>query len=136
MKIVEGIGFAIPINLTKTTLESLEKEGTVKRPMLGVQLLDVERITDAVRNQLKLPKEITNGAVLGNISDQSPAQIGGLQRYDIVIVLDEQKIENVTQFRKYLYEKKKLGEPMKVTVYRNGEKVIKTVKLTDQTRAI
>jgi len=136
LKIVEGIGFAIPINLTKTTLESLEKEGTVKRPMLGVQLLDVERITDAVRNQLKLPKEITNGAVLGNISDQSPAQIGGLQRYDIVIVLDEQKIENVTQFRKYLYEKKKLGEPMKVTVYRNGEKVIKTVKLTDQTRAI
>ncbi|EOO56379.1 hypothetical protein ICM_05702 [Bacillus cereus BAG1X2-3] len=132
---VEGIGFAIPINIAKTTLESLEKEGTVKRPMMGVQLLDVEKITDSARNQLKLPKEITSGAMLGNISSQSPAEKGGLQQYDVVIALDEQKIENIVQFRKYLYEKKKLGDTIKVTVYRNGEKLTKNVKLTDQTRA-
>ncbi|PRS99019.1 serine protease [Bacillus thuringiensis] len=132
---VEGIGFAIPIHIAKTTLESLEKEGTVKRPMMGVQLLDIEKITDSARNQLKLPKEITSGAMLGNISSQSPAEKGGLQQYDVVIALDEQKIENVVQFRKYLYEKKKFGDTIKVTVYRNGEKLTKNVKLTDQTRA-
>ncbi len=128
---VEGIGFAIPINIAKRTLESLEKDGTVKRPVLGVQLLDVEKITDSARSQLKLPNEIKGGAVLGNISNQSPAEKGGLQQYDVIIALDEQRIENVTQFRKYLYEKKKLGDTIKVTVYRNGEKIIKTVKLTD-----
>ncbi|HFK1724298.1 TPA: S1C family serine protease, partial [Bacillus cereus] len=58
---VEGIGFAIPIHIAKTILESLEKDGTVKRPMMGVQLLDVEKMTDSARNQLKLPKEISNG---------------------------------------------------------------------------
>ncbi|WP_033669804.1 S1C family serine protease [Bacillus cereus] len=132
---VEGIGFAIPIHIAKTTLESLEKDGTVKRPMMGVQLVDVEKLTDSARDQLKLPKEITNGSVLGNISNQSPAEKDGLKQYDVVIALDEQKIENVVQFRKYLYEKKKLGDTIKVTVYRNGEKLTKNVKLTDQTRA-
>ncbi|WP_040963192.1 S1C family serine protease [Bacillus mycoides] len=129
---VEGIGFAIPINIAKTTLGFLEKDGTVKRPMMGVQLLDVEKMTDSARNQLKLPKEISNGAVLGNISNQSPAEKGGLQQHDVVIALDEQKIENVVQFRKYLYEKKKSGDTIKVTVYRNGEKITKMVKLTEQ----
>ncbi|PGM96470.1 serine protease [Bacillus cereus] len=129
---VEGIGFAIPINIAKTVLESLEKEGIVKRPMIGVQLFDVEKITNSARDQLKLPKEITNGVVLGNISNQSPAEKGGLQQHDVVSALDEQQIENVVQFRKYLYEKKKSGDTIKVTVYRNGEKITKMVKLTDQ----
>ncbi|OJD55263.1 hypothetical protein BAU23_26940 [Bacillus nitratireducens] len=61
-------------------------------------------------------------------------QVIFLQQYDVVIALDEQKIENVVQFRKYLYEKKKLGDTIKVTVYRNGEKLTKTVKLMEQTR--
>ncbi len=87
---------------------------------------------DSARNQLKLPKEISNGAVLGNISNQSPAEKGGLQQHDVVIALDEQKIENVVQFRKYLYEKKKSGDTIKVTVYRKGEKITKMVKLTEQ----
>ncbi|PFA91057.1 S1C family serine protease [Bacillus cereus] len=130
---VERIGFAIPINIAKTILESLEKDGTVKRPMMGVQLVDVEKMTDSARDQLKLPKEITNGAVLGNISNQSPAEKGGLQQYDVVIALDEEQIENTAQFRKYLYGKKKLGGTIKVTIYRNGEKLMKTVNLTDQT---
>lgn len=69
------------------------------------------------RNQLKLPKEISNGAVLGNISNQSPAEKDGLQQYDVVIALNEQKIENIAQFRKYLYKKKKMGDTIKVMVY-------------------
>ncbi|EJP84425.1 protease HhoA [Bacillus cereus VD142] len=129
---VEGIGFAIPINIAKTVLESLEKDGVVKRPMIGVQLFNVEEITNSARDQLKLPKEIINGVVLGSVSNQSPAEKGGLQQHDVVIALDEQKIENVVQFRKYLYEKKKSGDTIKVTVYRNGEKITKMVKLTEQ----
>ncbi|EJP84949.1 hypothetical protein IC3_04771 [Bacillus cereus VD142] len=70
---------------------------------------------------------------MGNISNQSPSEKGGLQQYDVVVALDGQKIENVAQFRKYLYEKKKLEDTITVTVYRNGEKITKTVKLTDQT---
>ncbi|MED2217104.1 PDZ domain-containing protein, partial [Bacillus thuringiensis] len=54
-----------------------------------------------------------------------------LQQYDFVVALDGQKIENAIQFRKYLYEKKKVGDKVRITFYRNGEKVIKTVTLGD-----
>lgn len=33
----------------------------------------------------------------------------GATPYDVVVALDEQKIENIVQFRKYLYEKKTRG---------------------------
>lgn len=58
-------------------------------------------------NQLKVPKEVTNGVVLGKIYSISPAEKPGLEQYDIVVALDNQKVENALQFRKYLYEKKK-----------------------------
>ncbi len=50
---------------------------------------------------------------------------GDLQQYEVGVALDELQIENTVQFRKYLYEKKKLGDTIKVTIYRNGEKLKK-----------
>ncbi len=40
--------------------------------------MDVGKITDSARDKLKLAKEITNGAMLGNVTNQSPAEKGGL----------------------------------------------------------
>lgn len=37
--------------------------------MLGIQLVDVEKITDSARDKLKLAKEISNGAMLGNVTN-------------------------------------------------------------------
>ncbi|MGR6008135.1 hypothetical protein ACT7CZ_03230, partial [Bacillus cereus] len=37
----------------------------------------------------------------------------------------------VRRFRKYLYEKKKVGEKVEVTFYRNGQKMTKTATLAD-----
>lgn len=82
-------------------------------------------------NQLKVPKEVTNGVVLGKIYPISPAEKAGLEQYDIVVALDNQKVENSLQFRKYLYEKKKVGEKVEVTFYRNGQKMTKTATLAD-----
>ena len=42
-------------------------------------------------NQLKVPKEVTNGVVLGKIYPISPAEKAGLEQYDIVVALDDQK---------------------------------------------
>ncbi|KFN04556.1 PDZ domain-containing protein [Bacillus clarus] len=128
---VEGIGFAIPINIAKPVIESLEKDGVVKRPALGVGVVSLEDVQAYAVNQLKVPKEVTNGVVLGKIYPISPAEKAGLAQYDIVVALDGQKIENSLQFRKYLYEKKKVGEKVEVTFYRNGEKMTKTATLAD-----
>ncbi|MES5956033.1 trypsin-like peptidase domain-containing protein [Bacillus fungorum] len=128
---VEGIGFAIPINIAKPVIESLEKDGVVKRPALGVGVVSLEDVQAYAVNQLKVPKEVTNGVVLGKIYPISPAEKAGLEQYDIVVALDGQKVENSLQFRKYLYEKKKVGEKVEVTFYRNGQKMTKTATLAD-----
>ncbi|QEL82824.1 PDZ domain-containing protein (plasmid) [Bacillus sp. JAS24-2] len=130
-KAVEGIGFAIPINIAKPIIKSLEKEGTVKRPALGVDIVSLDNLLGYSFNQLNLPKDITNGVVLREIYPISPAEKAGLQQYDIVVALDGQKTENALQFRKYLYEKKKVGDKIKITFYRNGEKIIRTATLGD-----
>ena len=128
---VEGIGFAIPINVAKPVIESLEKDGVVKRPALGVGVVSLEDVQAYAVNQLKIPKEVTNGVVLGKIYPVSPAEKAGLEQYDLVVALDDQKVENSLQFRKYLYEKKKVGEKVEVTFYRNGQKMTKTATLAD-----
>ncbi|MGH0429521.1 S1C family serine protease [Bacillus hominis] len=128
---VEGIGFAIPVNVAKPVIESLEKDGVVKRPALGVGVVSLEDVQGYAINQLKVPKEVTNGVVLGKIYPVSPAEKAGLEQYDLVVALDDQKVENSLQFRKYLYEKKKVGEKVEVTFYRNGQKMTKTATLAD-----
>ncbi|MDH2882006.1 S1C family serine protease [Bacillus cytotoxicus] len=133
-KEVEGIGFAIPINIAKPVIESLEKDGTVKRPALGVGVVSLEDV-QRYASQLKLPKDITSGVVLGKVYPISPAEKAGLEQYDVVVALDNQKVENALQFRKYLYEKKKVGDKIDVTFYRNGEKMTKTATLTDNASA-
>ena len=130
---VEGIGFAIPINIAKPVIESLEKDGTVKRPALGVGVVSLEDVQGY--SQLKLPNDVTSGVVLGKVYPISPAEKAGLQQYDVVVALDGQKVENALQFRKYLYEKKKVGDKIEVTFYRNGEKMTKTATLADNSPA-
>ncbi|MDP7980650.1 S1C family serine protease [Bacillus sp. WLY-B-L8] len=129
---VEGIGFAIPINVAKPVIDSLEKYGEVKRPVMGVQVRGLDEIPSYALGQLKLPKDVTGGVLLAQVEPASPAEKAGLQKYDIVVSFDDQKIENAVQFRKYLYEKKKVGDKIEVTAYRNGEKIKKTVTLADK----
>ncbi|WP_242223743.1 S1C family serine protease [Bacillus cereus group sp. BfR-BA-01380] len=129
---VEGIGFAIPINIAKPVIDSLEKFGEIKRPVMGVQVRGLDEFPSYAVGQLKLPKDVTAGVLLAQVEPGSPAEKAGLQKYDVVVGFDDQKIENAVQFRKYLYEKKKVGDKIEVTAYRNGEKIKKTVTLADK----
>ncbi|WP_020061944.1 S1C family serine protease [Bacillus sp. 123MFChir2] len=126
---VEGIGFAIPINIAKPVIDSLEKYGEVKRPVMGVGVKGLDEFPSYALSQLKLPKDVTAGVLLAQVEPASPAEKAGLQKYDVVVGFDDQKVENAVQFRKYLYEKKKVGDKIEVTAYRNGEKIKKTVTL-------
>ncbi len=126
---VEGIGFAIPINVAKPIVESLEKYGEVQRPFLGVQLRSLDEVSTYASRQLNLPTEVTGGVIILQTTANSPAAKAGLQQYDVVVALDGQEVKDSVQFRKYLYEKKKIGDEMKVSFYRDGQKYEETIKL-------
>lgn len=130
---VEGIGFAIPIDAAKPIIEQLEKYGEVKRAFLGVSLQDLTEIPAYhVQETLKLPKDIEAGTVVMEVVPGSPAQRAGIQELDVITELDGVKIANVLELRKHLYNKKKVGDNMKITFYRGGKKHEKTVKLVEQ----
>lgn len=126
---VEGIGFAIPINVAKPIVESLEKHGEVQRPFLGVQLRSLNELSTSASGRLNLPQEVTDGVIILQTTANSPAAKAGLQQYDVVVALDGQEVKDSVQFRKYLYEKKKIGDEMKVSFYRDGQKHEETIKL-------
>ncbi|MGM0842536.1 MAG: S1C family serine protease [Bacillota bacterium] len=132
---VEGIGLAIPINYAQPIIEDLEQYGEVKRPAMGVTLEDVNKISAYHQQEtLKLPKEINYGVMIRQTVPNSPAAQAGLQELDVITELDGEKIDNVIELRKHLYNQKDVNDQMKVTFYRNGEKKEVTMKLTDESR--
>ena len=130
---VEGLGFAIPSEDVKPIVEQLMQYGKIKRPYLGVQLVDVADLSDEVRKeQLQLPDSVTAGAAVAAVEPFSPAADAGLQSKDVIVEMNGQKVDSVSALRRYLYTKTKIGEKVRVVFYRNGEK--KTTSITLRAR--
>ncbi|MBS4196458.1 S1C family serine protease [Lederbergia citri] len=132
---VEGIGFSIPVNYVVPIINDLEAYGKVKRPAMGVTLRNVAEISAYHQQQtLKLPPDVTEGIMIESIVPNSPADKAGLREMDVIVQLDNEKVADVIELRKHLYNTKKVGDSMSVTYYRGGKKEQVTLKLTDETR--
>src|SRR5690606_10067309 len=71
---VEGLGFSIPINTVIPIIEELEKNGEVRRPTMGIGLLDLTDVPSFYQRQtLNLPEEVTTGVVVSEVVPGSPA---------------------------------------------------------------
>lgn len=134
---VEGIGFAIPINQVMATVDELLKNGKISRPYLGVYSLDLNNpyapLGEEQVSNLKLPSEIKKGVVV--LESLGPAQEAGIQLNDVIVGFDNQSIDSTLMLRKYLYERKQIGDKMKVTYYREGKKQTVSVTLGERPEA-
>ncbi|AMQ22340.1 S1C family serine protease [Geobacillus sp. JS12] len=127
---VEGLGFAIPSENVKPIVEQLMKDGKIKRPYLGVQLVDVADLSDDVRtDELKLPSDVTDGAAITSVEPFSPAAEAGLKSKDVIVAINGDKIDSVSALRKYLYTKTSVGDRIKLTIYRDGFETTVSVAL-------
>src|SRR5699024_739152 len=131
--VAEGIGFAIPIDSALPVIEELENNGEVSRPYLGVELYSLDEVPKSEWDgSLELPEEITKGAYIWSIEPGSPADEAGLKRLDVITEIDGNKIEDIVDLRKILYEKKSIDDEIAITVYREGEKIETTAILIEQ----
>jgi len=78
---VEGIGFAIPVNLVRGVLEEIIAKGRVVRGWIGVVPEDID---DRQAQQLGL---VRGGVVVTNLYVGSPAQAAGLRPGDLVLAI-------------------------------------------------
>ena len=101
-----GIGFAIPVNMARRVMEQIIATGRVERGRIGISLQDVQ-------------KGRNGGAVVADISPDSPAEKAGLRKGDVVTMVDDHPVRSAAQLRNTV-GLARIGQELKLTVQRNG----------------
>lgn len=79
-----GIGFAIPVTTVKQIMDQLLKNGSVTRGFIGV---GPEDLNPEARAAFNIPNNI-QGCLLLSVQNGSPAAVGGVQKGDVVQVIN------------------------------------------------
>jgi serine protease Do len=117
---IEGIGFAIPIDDAMKYMDELEKGETIKRPVLGVQLLNLDETYALFYSNIKVDKSLETGAVIESVLDNTSASNAGLKKGDVILQIGNVKIKNKAELRYELY-KYSVGDKVKIIYYRDGK---------------
>lgn len=126
---VEGLGFAIPSNDVIPIVNELIEKGKITRPYLGVSLADLEQIPTQYLQDL--PEDVTKGTMVTDIDSSSAASKAGLKVQDVIVSFNGKDIEGASDLRKILYTELKVGEKVKIGVYRDGKAETITVTLSE-----
>ncbi len=84
-----GVGFAVPINLARSVMESIVQHGRVVRGFLGVNIQDV---TPAMAKEFGLKE--TSGAIVADVTPRSPAEKAGIEAGDVVTTFDGREVRD------------------------------------------
>lgn len=77
------IGFAVPINIARSILPQLETRGRVSRGYIGITLKSVD---PDLQRSLKLA--VAHGAMVQDVTPDSPGARAGLKPYDLIVAVD------------------------------------------------
>ncbi len=122
--VTEGIGFAIPSATVRDITEQLIASGKVLHPYLGVRY---QEITPAMSAAYSLP--VRSGLYVQDIERNSPAAGANIQRGDIITQIDDTSLDENHSLISILL-KRKVGDEVTLTFYRNGQILRATTKLT------
>ena len=118
-----GIGFAIPINMAKVSMEQILENGEVKRGQIGVGIQDIsadlQEAFDLENGQL--------GVLVTGVFDDTPAKAAGLEPGDIIVAVDGDDTASSSQLRSQIGVKK-IGDTVRLRILRDGKE--RTFKVT------
>ena len=121
----QGIGFAVPVNLARNVMDQILKTGKVTRAYLGILPQDV---TPAIAKAFN--KKDTGGALVGDVTPDSPAQHSGLEKGDIIVEVNGKPVADSNHLRMTI----SLMAPestVRLKALRDGHEREFTVKLTE-----
>ena len=129
----EGYSFAIPVNTMSKITDEIIKTGGVKRnnnnslsspqansakrPALGVKMISDEYFDEAAKD---LNLNVASGVIVSEVLDGSSAQYAGILPNDVIVKVDNISIRSTDDLRNRLAQSK-IGDVLKVTVFRNGK---------------
>lgn len=138
-----GVGFAVPVNLLKDSLDALRAGGLSgvaaavadiqKRPRLGLTLpMSVEDFPPPVREAMKLPE---HGVIVGRVAAESPADKAGLRGTlgamvvggrafpvisDVIVAAEGKQVERAIHLQQVILDAEP-GDIISLSVWRDGE---------------
>lgn len=121
---VEGMGFAIPSNTVQSIVKEIMEKGYVAHPYLGITVFDPET---AARFGYSL--DIDKGVYIFKLVLGGPSDKAGLQRGDIILKVDGEEVNSVSELRAKVAAHK-VGDTVTLTIDRNDRE--RTVDVTLQ----
>lgn len=131
----QNIGFSIPINDVKGLIASVEKNGKLERPYLGIRYV---MLTDDYAYNYNI--DVKRGAYIApsasgqpSIIEGSPAEKAGLQEKDIITTINGTKIDENNSLISIL-GRFQVGDKVTLTVNRDGKelKIVATLEAAPQ----
>lgn len=116
----QNIGFAIPINVIKESLNNFNQTGKFERAYLGVSYRTVTK--DIVEIN-----DLPEGAYVEQVIENSPAAQAGIQERDVIVEIAGQKLTEERPLATIIASKK-VGDTVEIKLIRGNEDI--TVEAT------
>ena len=122
----QGVGFAIPSNIARRSLEGILKNGRVARGYLGVA---INPLTPEMAEQLGLPEQ--TGAMIRSITPGSPAEKAGLQPGDVLVAINGKPIQGARDLVRQIAAAA-VGSKVEIKVIRDKQEQTLSVTIEEQ----
>ena len=118
-----GIGFAVPASTAESVITSLREHGSVTRGWLGVQ---IQPVTAEIAESLGL--ETAQGAIVSEVTEDSPALAAGLKTGDTILKLDGKDVADARGLARMVAQIAP-DKSVDVTINRDGKTMTVAVKI-------
>lgn len=109
----QNIGFALPIDTIKASIDNFNKTGQFNRAYLGVSYR-------VINEELAKENDVVKGAFIQSVISDSPAEKAGLTQGDIVTKIDGKTLSDEFQISNAVSQKK-VGDKMALEVWKDGQ---------------
>ena len=109
----ENVGFAIPINVVKSSIQNFNETGQFDRPFMGVRY-------QLITEQAALLNEVPQGAYVLEVIPGSTAAQADIQQGDIIVKFDGRDISDEENLAE-LINQYSIGDSVSVEVWRDGQ---------------
>ena len=119
-----GMGFAIPSQIVRPTVETLIRDGKVSHGHIGIGIADV------TPENAKFFDNSTTGGVVTQVELDSPGAKAGLQIGDVITEIDGQKVTDASELQ-VMVGQKQPGSKITLKVLREGKSMTIPVTLEE-----
>jgi len=123
LKESQGIGFAIPVNIVKSSIQQLKEGGKVTRGWLGI---NIQAITPELARSIGLKER--RGVLVQNVTKGGPAEKANIKPGDVILEFDGKALNEMSELPR-LVAATPVGKKLPVKVLREGKMMEVTITI-------